>query len=162
MFQFYFITIGRTGGVVGSAVFTDANSNIVPATFTRFMGNESKESQTKLLRGIVRAHEGINRTNVRIITDGEKGFPGVIQNEVPLATQILDKRHKKEALRKLPGGKEAATAYEKCFEAKTPAEVDIIKNAMNPEARKTRKSSRRKPIPLHSWWLLRHRERSTR
>jgi hypothetical protein len=123
------------GGVVGSAVFTDANSGIIPATFSRFMGNESKDAQTKLVRGALRAHTGINSASVRIITDGEKGFPGVIEKEVPLATQMLDKRHKKEALRKLPGGKEAATAYEKCFEAKTPAEINAIKMSMTPGAR---------------------------
>jgi len=101
------------------------------------MGNEGKSAQRRLLSNVVRAHKDANSPKVRAISDGEKGFVSVLNEIMSLASQLLDKGHKRDALRKLKGGREASKAYDQCFQARTVQEIESIKSKMSPVARAT-------------------------
>ena len=86
---------------------------------------------------LVRAHKDVDTPEVRVISDGEKGFVAVCNEEMSSVSHLLDKRHKREAIRKLKGGREASKAYEQCFKARTVQEIESIKSKMSPIGRAT-------------------------
>jgi len=88
-----------------------ANANMSPVGFAIIFGNENSASWKEFWRFIVRTHPSINRTNVTIVTDQDKGSMGAIEELVLAVGHFFCAWHRRKNIIKQCGGSRGPVPY---------------------------------------------------
>jgi hypothetical protein len=81
-----------------------ANANMSPVGFATIFGNENGASRKEFWCFIVRTHPSINRADVTIVTDQDKGSMGAIEELVLAVGHFICSWHCRKNIIKQCGG----------------------------------------------------------
>jgi hypothetical protein len=88
-----------------------ANANMSPVGFAIIFGNENGASWKEFWRFIVQTHPSINRANVTIVTDQDKGSMGAIEEILPAVGHFFCAWHRRKNIIKQCGGSSGRIPY---------------------------------------------------
>jgi hypothetical protein len=127
---------GEWGGNIGSRYFLDANRNLVDASHTIELGNETKEAWFGLDQATVKAIPGVDCLDHVDVSDGFKGRPEAFNLSFKDARLFYCSKHRTDAVSIRPaskgGGAEGKLWYLKALYAPTLSKLRQIKEGMPP------------------------------
>jgi hypothetical protein len=88
-----------------------ANANMLPVGFAIIFGNENGASWKEFWRFIVQTHPLINRADVTIVTDQDKGSMGAIEEILPAVGHFFCAWHRRKNIIKQCGGSSGRVPY---------------------------------------------------
>ena len=88
-----------------------ANANMSPVGFAIIFGNENGDSWKEFWRYIVKTHPSINRADVTIVTDQDKGSMGAIEEILPAVGHFFCAWHRRKNIIKQCGGSSGRVPY---------------------------------------------------
>jgi hypothetical protein len=88
-----------------------ANANMLPVGFAIIFGNENGDSWKEFWRFIVKTHPSINRADITIVTDQDKGSMGVIEEILPAVGHFFCAWHRCKNIIKQCGGSSGKVPY---------------------------------------------------
>jgi hypothetical protein len=88
-----------------------ANANMSPVGFAIVFGNENATSWREFWRFIVQTHPSMNRADVTIVTDQDKGSTVAIEENLPLVGHFFCAWHRRKNIIKMCGGSSGRVPY---------------------------------------------------
>ena len=92
-----------------SAYASTANGNMSPLAFGLLFGNEDTKNWSKFWDFVKRIHPSVDRPQMTILTDQDKGSIAAVAEEIPSAVQFHCSFHRRQNILKTFGGGKGAT-----------------------------------------------------